>query len=96
MSFTLLLYVYRACPRAAREIHISDSAAYFTGVGQNERTGVECLPSGISAVRRNPLRGIPQGVHISLGASYEERAKRIEGRDLSVGRVCLSYANYNH
>jgi len=30
---------YPACPHAPREVHISDSAAYFTGEGQNDRTG---------------------------------------------------------
>jgi hypothetical protein len=28
-----------ACLRAPREIHISDSAAYFTGVAKNDRIG---------------------------------------------------------
>ena len=30
----------RAVPRAPREIHISDSAAYFTGVAKNDRISV--------------------------------------------------------
>ncbi len=31
--------VYPACLRAPREIHISDSAAYFTGVAPEDGTG---------------------------------------------------------
>ena len=30
---------FSACSRAPREVHISDSAAYFTGEGQDDRTG---------------------------------------------------------
>ncbi len=30
---------FSACLRAPREIHISDSAAYFTGVAKNDRIG---------------------------------------------------------
>jgi DNA-binding transcriptional ArsR family regulator len=32
---------FSACLRAPREIHISDSAAYFTGVAKNDRIGAD-------------------------------------------------------
>jgi hypothetical protein len=34
---------FSTCLRAPREIHISDSAAYFTGVAKSDRISVECL-----------------------------------------------------
>ncbi len=39
-----------ACPRAPREIHISDSAAYFTGVAPKDGTGVGSgNPTGVES-----------------------------------------------
>ena len=35
--------VYPACLRAPREIHISDGAAYFTGVAKSDRIGEDRL-----------------------------------------------------
>ncbi len=49
----------RAVPRAPREIHISDSAAYFTGVAKNGRIG------------RDRLDLLNQGDAIPLGASFQ-------------------------
>ncbi len=34
---------FSACLRAPREIHISDSAAYFTGVAKSDRIGADRL-----------------------------------------------------
>ncbi len=54
---------FSACLRAPREIHISDSAAYFTGVAKNDRIGRDHLdlvnqghvnPPGLSSEFRIP------------------------------------------
>ena len=51
---------YSACLRAPREIHISDSAAYFTGVAKSDRMGGDRL----DLVNRG--HAIPLGVGDSL------------------------------
>ena len=54
---------------------------------------VECLPRGISAVRRNPLWGIPQGEPIPLGST--ESKKQLNLSVLSVSAVNYYYQPSN-
>ena len=44
-ELSAMSYISLCLPRLPREIHISDSAAYFTGVAPADGTGVK-LPEG--------------------------------------------------
>ncbi len=69
-----------ACLRAPREIHISDSAAYFTGVPKNDHIGRarldllnqgDAIPLGFTPW--NPFSAClraPREIHISDSAAY--------------------------
>ena len=61
--------VYPACLRAPREIHISDSAAYFTGVGSENRTGA-CLEGRNDYTSVECLDLVNQGHVNPLGEPY--------------------------
>ena len=70
---------FSACLRAPREIHISDSAAYFTGVAKNDRIGED------SRNLLKPDGTIPRG----LRKSKKRFFKKLHQRSVSGAFLCL-------